>query len=174
MRKRKDHGRYREIVGLCGVEEPVQVGKLQTWEPGGPSSARRGRSDGPGREPPRGKPAMHAAGKWEDAVVAEKVLNKAPKGEAEGLEGSGSIKENIGKSSRSLTQGREIVSQGLAGVREVAKKDKRDKRVRFTALLHHVTERLLVDSFYALKNEAAPGVDRVRWSGDEQRWQGRI
>jgi RNA-directed DNA polymerase len=114
---------------------------------------------------------MHADGKSDDSVVPEKVLNKASKDVAEGLEGSGSIKENIGKSSMSLTQGREIVSHGLAGVREAAKKD---KRVRFTALLHHVTERLLVDSFYALKKEAAPGVDRVRWGEYEQGLEDRI
>jgi hypothetical protein len=117
---------------------------------------------------------MHAEGKSDDPVVPEKDPNKALKGVAEGLEGSGAIKENIGKSSRSLTQGGEIVSQGLAGVREVAKRDKKDKRVQFTALLHHVTERLLVDSFYALEKEAAPGVDRVRWGGYEQGLEGRI
>jgi RNA-directed DNA polymerase len=45
-------------------------------------------------------------------------------------------------------------------VREVAKKE---KRLQFTALLHHVTVALLLDSFYALKREAAPGVDGVTW-----------
>ena len=45
-------------------------------------------------------------------------------------------------------------------MREVARKD---KRTRFTALLHHVTVELLRDSFYALKREAAPGVDGVTW-----------
>src|SRR5262249_27272365 len=33
----------------------------------------------------------------------------------------------------------------------------------FTALLHHVTVGLLRDSFYALKRDAAPGVDGVTW-----------
>ena len=35
--------------------------------------------------------------------------------------------------------------------------------MRFTALLHHVTVDLLRDSFYALKREAAPGVDGMTW-----------
>ena len=35
--------------------------------------------------------------------------------------------------------------------------------MEFTALLHHVTEKLLWDSFYRLKKEAAPGVDEVTW-----------
>ena len=48
----------------------------------------------------------------------------------------------------------------LRGVREAAR---RDKRTRFTALLHHVTVQLLRDSYYALKREAAPGVDGVTW-----------
>jgi hypothetical protein len=49
---------------------------------------------------------------------------------------------------------------GLQRVREAAK---RDKRLRFTALLHHVSVELLTDSFYALKREAAPGVDGLTW-----------
>ena len=53
------------------------------------------------------------------------------------------------------TQSRAAVSQGLHGVREAAR---RDKGLRFTALLHHVNEKLLLDSFRLLKKEAAPGV----------------
>jgi group II intron reverse transcriptase/maturase len=45
-------------------------------------------------------------------------------------------------------------------VREAAKKE---KRLQFTALLHHVSVPLLLDSFYALKREAAPGVDGMTW-----------
>jgi RNA-directed DNA polymerase len=49
---------------------------------------------------------------------------------------------------------------GLRGVREAAR---RDKETRFTALLHHVTPDLLRQSFFALKKNAAPGVDRMTW-----------
>jgi group II intron reverse transcriptase/maturase len=45
-------------------------------------------------------------------------------------------------------------------VREVAKKD---GKVRFTALLHHVTVDLLRESYHSLKKKAAPGVDGVTW-----------
>lgn len=62
-------------------------------------------------------------------------------------------------------------SRGLQGVREAAK---RDKGLRFTTLLHHVNEALLLESFYALKKEAAPGVDRVTWGEYEQGVEGRI
>ena len=52
------------------------------------------------------------------------------------------------------------MSQGLSGVRQAARERKQE---RFTALLHHLTVTLLRDSFYALKRQAAPGVDGVTW-----------
>src|SRR5271167_3359303 len=69
------------------------------------------------------------------------------------------------------TQDRETASRGLQGVREAAQ---RDKGLRFTTLLHHVNEKLLLDSFYLLKKEAAPGVDRVTWGEYEQGAEDRI
>ena len=59
------------------------------------------------------------------------------------------------------TQDRVNATRGLQGVREAAQ---RDKGLRFTTLLHHVNTKLLLDSFYLLKKQAAPGVDRVTWS----------
>jgi group II intron reverse transcriptase/maturase len=56
-------------------------------------------------------------------------------------------------------------------VREAAQ---RDKGLRFTTLLHHVNEKLLLDSFYLLKRQAAPGVDRVTWSEYEDGVEARI
>ena len=35
--------------------------------------------------------------------------------------------------------------------------------MKFTALLHHITPSLLVESFYDLKRNAAAGVDGVTW-----------
>jgi group II intron reverse transcriptase/maturase len=49
---------------------------------------------------------------------------------------------------------------GLEGVRVAAR---RDRRLRFTALLHHITPSLLEVSFYALQHNAAAGVDGVTW-----------
>ena len=70
------------------------------------------------------------------------------------------------------TQRREpCASPGLARVREVARKD---KRARFTALLHHVTIDLLRDSFHALKRNAAPGVDGVTWQRYEVGLEDRL
>ena len=62
-------------------------------------------------------------------------------------------------------------SRGLQGVREAAQ---RDKGLRFTTLLHHVNEKLLLDSFYLLKKQAAPGVDQVTWGEYEEGVEGRI
>ena len=76
------------------------------------------------------------------------------------MEGRRPTKENIEQPTPPRTQSRTSESSGLLGVREVARKE---KRTRFTALLHHVTVELLRDSFYALKREAAPGVDGVTW-----------
>jgi RNA-directed DNA polymerase len=69
------------------------------------------------------------------------------------------------------TQSGTAVSQGLHGVREAAR---RDKGLRFTALLHHVNEKLLLDSFQLLKKDAAPGVDDITWKEYEQGVEARI
>jgi len=52
------------------------------------------------------------------------------------------------------------VSSKLERVRQVAR---RDKEVRFTALLHHVTVERLREAYRAIRPDAAPGVDEVTW-----------
>jgi group II intron reverse transcriptase/maturase len=52
------------------------------------------------------------------------------------------------------------VSSDLDRVRRVARKD---KDVRFTALLHHVTVDRLREAYRAIRPGAAPGVDGVTW-----------
>ncbi len=58
------------------------------------------------------------------------------------------------------TQSRLDALNALDRVREAAR---RDRRARFTALLHHVTVERLWEGFYALKHEAAPGVNGITW-----------
>ena len=41
-------------------------------------------------------------------------------------------------------------------------------------MLHHMTPRILRESFYALKREAAPGVDGVKWKEYEEGLEGRL
>ncbi|MGB7465948.1 MAG: group II intron reverse transcriptase/maturase [Candidatus Acidiferrum sp.] len=69
-------------------------------------------------------------------------------------------KENVGQSNPNWTPSQRNGSSGLDRVREAAKKD---GKLRFTALLHHVTIDLLRDSYHSLKKKAAPGVDGVTW-----------
>lgn len=54
---------------------------------------------------------------------------------------------------------------GLLAVRQAAR---RDRRAKFTSLLHHVTVELLRESFYNLKRDAASGVDGLSWREYEQ------
>jgi retron-type reverse transcriptase len=63
------------------------------------------------------------------------------------------------------------MSQGLHGVRKAARKGKQE---RFTALLHHLNVGFLRDSFYALKRQASPGVDGVRWQEYESGLEDRL
>jgi hypothetical protein len=79
---------------------------------------------------------------------------------AEVVEGRPVTKENIMEPNTQPTQSGERVSQGLYGVRQKAKENKQE---RFTALLHHVTPKLLEESYFAIKRKAAPGVDGVTW-----------
>ena len=52
-------------------------------------------------------------------------------------------------------------SSALGRVREVAR---RDRNARFTALLHHVTLGRLRRAYWAIRPQAAPGVDGVTWT----------
>ncbi len=58
------------------------------------------------------------------------------------------------------TLGRKKPSLGLLGVRIAAQ---RDKTVKFTALLHHITPELLYECFNSMKRNAVPGVDGMIW-----------
>ena len=77
---------------------------------------------------------------------------------AEGAEGRALTKENMEQSNLCRTPSRENGPSGLDRVRKVAKGD---GKLRFTALLHHVTIDLLRSSYHHLKKGAAPGVDGV-------------
>ena len=119
-----------------------------------------------GNKPDRPEKAMshesgvHACGESDERVVPAKHLNKGEQSSAEGVEGSRSTEGNIDEANTLRTQSREGVSRGLGGVREAAR---RDKKQRFTALLHHVTVDLLRASYNSLKRQAARGVDGVTW-----------
>ena len=103
---------------------------------------------------------MHGREKSDSPVVPEKPTNKAARAAAEPVEERGGAKGNVEQQSTYRTQSRGRVSQALVRVREAAR---RDGKLRFTALLHHVDVGLLRSSYYALKRNAAAGVDGVTW-----------
>ena len=103
---------------------------------------------------------MHAGGESDGCVVPTKRPNKGGTTAGGGGGGKATDQGEHEQATASRTQSRIGELSGLLGVREAARKD---KRTRFTALLHHVTVDLLRDSFYALKRDAAPGVDGVTW-----------
>jgi len=110
---------------------------------------------------------MHVVGESDDLIVPAKQANQAGQpAAAETVEGRGSIKGNVFVVGRAPDTAPDPRVDRLEGVRQVAR---RDKQVRFTALLHHVTAQRLHASFQQLKREASPGVDGVTWAeyGDE-------
>jgi RNA-directed DNA polymerase len=116
-------------------------------------------------------PAMNAAGMTDAIVVPMKLPNKSGRSDAEGVEGRIAAEGNTDQDATSRTQSRTSVSIGLEGVRAAARKD---SKLRFTALLHHVSTGLLRDSFFALKKSAAPGIDGVTWMAYEEQLELRI
>jgi len=117
---------------------------------------------------------MHGYEKSDPAIVAMKPANKAGQltaeqsaaepTAAEPVEPRAGTKGNADQQSTCRTQSREGVSQALERIRKVAKERKKEK---FTALFHHISIELLEQSFFELKEDAAPGVDRLTWTDYE-------
>ncbi len=97
--------------------------------------------------------------------------NKSGTPPAESREGSTRAKENVPRPRTGRAQQRAAVSQGLEGVRQAARRKTTGK---FTSLLHHLTPELLRSSFYALKRQAAAGVDGVSWREYESGLEDRL
>ena len=103
---------------------------------------------------------MNERGKSDRPVVPAKPPNNAADAVAEVVEGRGLPKGNVASKTRSGRSAGQGVSSDLDRVRQVAR---RDKDVRFTALLHHVTVDRLREAYRAIRPAAAPGVDGVTW-----------
>ena len=102
----------------------------------------------------------HVAGESDGFVVPAKRANNAGLPAAESVEGRDPAEGNVDQTLHVPDAAPGKHGIGLAGIRQAARKE---RKVRFTALLHHVTPKLLEESYYALKREAAPGVDDVTW-----------
>jgi len=104
---------------------------------------------------------MNGPGKSDRPVVPEKSPNKAGQPAAEGMEGRGLAKGNPPQQNASRTPGRNNAPSALERIRQAAKGD---KKLRFTALLHHIYHlETLRMAYFSLKREAAPGVDGETW-----------
>jgi RNA-directed DNA polymerase len=116
---------------------------------------------------------MHGHEKSDSVIVAVKPANKVarPAAErsaaepvaAEPVEPRTETKGNAGQQSTCRAQSRISVSQALERIRKVA----RERKKKFTALFHHISIDLLEEAFFELKEDAAPGVDRLTWTDYE-------
>ena len=113
----------------------------------------------------------HRGGRSDPGIVAVKPANKAEPSAAESVEPRTGTKGNADQQSTRQAQDWESVSQALARIRQAAKLRKKE---RFTSLLHHVSVDLLRLSFFALKKDAAPGVDGLAWRDYETNLEGNL
>ena len=118
--------------------------------------------DGAGKAQSR-NPAVHVDEKSDTPIVSKKPPNKGQP--AEVVEKRGVAKGNVSQKPARRTQSRVSASMSLDDIRQAAR---RDKRVRFTSLMHHLTVDRLYESFYALNRNAATGIDRMTWTEYEQ------
>ena len=109
----------------------------------------------------------------DESVVPATSANKdAAEASAESIEERDSAKRNDVQADLLRTPSRiERKSSGLHGVREAARKD---SKLRFTALLHHVNFDCLYAAYFNLKKTAAVGVDAVTWHEYEQNVEANI
>ena len=103
----------------------------------------------------------HGREKSDRVVVPGKSPNNAERTAAEAMEGRTLAKGNLRERNAPRTQSRTRTHSALERVRQAAKKDRKQ---RFTALLHHVydIERLRL-AYRSLKRDAAAGMDGETW-----------
>ena len=118
----------------------------------------------------------HRRGKSDRGVVPQKLPNKAVgaiPAAAEGVEGRPRAKGNAVAARMSRRSSR-IYDMGSAldGIRQTAKGR---RGAKFAGLLHHIyaVERLQA-AYYALRRDAAPGVDGQSWESYGQELQGTL
>jgi len=103
---------------------------------------------------------MYDREKSDRPVLPAKPPNKPGRPGAEAVEGRGLPEGNTAGEPRPGRSAGQGVSSDLDRVRLAAR---RDKDVRFTALLHHVSVDRLREAYRAISPDAAPGVDGVTW-----------
>jgi RNA-directed DNA polymerase len=104
---------------------------------------------------------MNGHGKSDRPIVPTKSPNNAGEPAAEEMEGRGLAEGNPQQQNASRTLCRKNAPSALGRVRQAAR---RDGKMRFTALLHHIyNPDTLRAAYFSLKKEAAPGVDGQTW-----------
>ena len=116
--------------------------------------------EGPRREWRKPKPMMNGLKKSDEAVRPVRAANKGARASAESPEERASTKGNPDCQSTRRTQCRVSVPQAAARIRKAAE---RNPKERLTALFHHITRDALGAAYFALKKDAAAGVDGVTW-----------
>jgi RNA-directed DNA polymerase len=106
---------------------------------------------------------MYVCGESDGFIVPAKRTNKvdAYALAVESAEERRPTKGNAPQAHLRRTQSRGCESQGLWRIRQAAR---RDRRRRFTALLHHITPALLRASYWELNRLAVPGMDGQTWA----------
>jgi RNA-directed DNA polymerase len=104
---------------------------------------------------------MNDRRKSDRPVVATKSSNKATEVAAERMERRGLAKGKTPRQNTDRTLDRTNVQSALGRIRQAAVKDKRQ---RFTGLMHHIYNlSMLREAYYGLKRDAAAGVDGETW-----------
>lgn len=104
---------------------------------------------------------MNGRGKSDSPEVPGKPPNKVEEPAAEVVEGRGLAEGNPSQRNALRTQSRAGAPSALERVRQAAS---RDSKQRFTALLHHIYDiARLRTAYYALRRDAAAGVDGETW-----------
>src|SRR5258705_3812721 len=114
---------------------------------------------------------MHGPEKSDSVVVAGKPTNKAERSVAEPVEPRTGTKGNADQQSARRAHDGVSVPRALERVCQEAGQKRKE---RFTALLQHVAPAMLRTAFYALKRDAAPGIDGMTWEAYEADLDRRI
>lgn len=117
------------------------------------------------------KPTMHSPQKSDGLVVPTKPPNNVALATAEVVEGRSPAEGNAIEQNAGRTQSRITAPNALDRVREAAS---RDRKAKFTALLHHITIDRLRVAYETLSRRAAPGIDGVTWAAYGQGLEARL
>jgi len=115
---------------------------------------------------------MNGRGKSDSPIVPKKLPNKAVEPVAEAVEERGLAKGNPQERNALRTQSRVCAHSALGRICQAAREDGKQ---RFTALLHHVYDTdILRSAYFAMKRNAAAGVDGETWQQYGQRLEARL